>query len=377
MSLSIKIIGQVFEKSERAAITREVAIGLQEMGMDVLLSPLDKPTNETPLSIGAELLQKIEAVAKTPLQNKFVSIFMTAIEGLIITDNDALANIPWVFSEFDKISHAQTLTLNAYPSQEIWVPTKAQKEVFERSGVRKKIQVVPFGVDTKRFNDSVSQIDGLRKEGHYYFGMHTNLDPISGFDIALSSFYNQFKDNDNVHLIWKTAIVGGSADERKNAINQILAQNKGESKASVIAITEDMDEAFDASLFNTVDCYINPSRAVGIGNYIQRAMASGKPVICNINTGNKSYTNYENSLPLTSSAAKVSDLRWAMTHPLYQDVVWYHISPSEMMSKMEDASKGNIKESIGQKAKSDMSKLSWDNVLLEALKELKKYEVLK
>jgi len=374
MSISVKIIGPVFEKSERSSLVREAAMGLSEMGINVLLNPLDKPNDEALTCIGQDILQKLDPLTKVKFTEKFVSIFMTGIENLLISDNDAVANIPWVFTEFDKLSYAQTLILNSYPTNEVWVPTKAQKEIFERSGVRKKIVVVSFGLDSKRFNDKVEAIEGLRKEGHYYFGMHTNLDPVSGLDIVLPAFYNQFGPDEKVHLIWKTSIIGGNPQERKDAINKILANYKGESKASVIAITDDVDEKFEASIFNTVDCYINPARGLGWGHNILRAMSSGKPVICNINTGNRAYTNHENSAPLTSMSSKVSDIRWVMSHPLYQDVNWFHISLDEMTTKMKEAVDGELKEDIGAKAKATAKAYTWDKVLFNVVKELKKYE---
>jgi glycosyltransferase involved in cell wall biosynthesis len=189
---------------------------------------------------------------------------------------------------------------NTY-SDEVWVPSVANAELFRNGGVRKPIKVVPLGIDEKLYSSSKRSYDlstcksvygrpptdGI---GKFKFLTVIQWNLRKGYDAIIKSFVRSFHEEDDVCLVISTQYsidtVKGTLDrylDRKTDLPQVLLCN------NVIPI-DDMP-----SLYDSCDCYVHLSRGEGFSLTQIEAAARGLPVISCLHSGMSEYLRRDNS----------------------------------------------------------------------------------
>jgi len=164
-------------------------------------------------------------------------------------------------------------------ADEVWVPTRWVRDCFVRSGVAKrKIFVIPHGVDTERFHPGVHSLSlplpaaDIPKfkflfSGATYFR--------KSLDIVLDTFLDVFSSKDPVLLIVHS--IYGEMDTifSPSLVNRLASVFT----PSVVFWRDQLSATQMASLYRSVDCLIHISRSEGFGLGILEAMAVGTSVI--------------------------------------------------------------------------------------------------
>jgi glycosyltransferase involved in cell wall biosynthesis len=189
-------------------------------------------------------------------------------------------------------------------SDEVWVPSEANKELFAENGVKKTIKVVPLGIDEllyfreheqKRFDGYEGLFGQPVKDGIKSFKFLTVIqwNFRKGFDALIKSFINRFDSDDDVCLVIATQYARDTVLRdlkeflpRHERLPQVLLYNK------VVGI-DDMP-----SFYRNFDCYVHLSRGEGFSLTQVEAAACGLPVISCCHSGMTEYLREDNSYPI-------------------------------------------------------------------------------
>ena len=372
--LDVRIVGPVFDISGISSCVREFALAMSEAGIVVNLVNI---TNISPFkaTVDATTQKRLEVLMNTPVSDNFVTIHFVPSEFMRLFDEKSKANICWTGYETDKLPYVCALMMADTRVKEVWVPTSTNLNIFAGAGIDKnKLKVVPWGVDTTLFQPGNPSNTDLREDGNFYFSFIGSLKPSNGFDVILKAFYEEFKDEPKAKLLFKAFL--GNLEPAKEAemIKNVVGRFKGESKAEVIYIPGNMSAEEMRPLYHTGDCLISVPRAKTWNTSVIRSMAAGVPVITNINTGNRAYTNHQNSILIGSSLRKIVDIDFLVANPLQQEHSWWEPNLDELkaaMRKMFD--KGYDVDVLKTAARREALKHDWKRITLEVIKNIKKY----
>lgn len=230
---------------------------LKRLGVDVSVHPKFRPN---PGSEEWEILNDEE-------REIFKGDFEVRKIGVIETNpwdfdtNKSEIRIANTMCESDHVAASWPEKLNSM--HHILVPNEFNKRVFEGSGVTTPITVIPHGTETEKFPYYE------RKDNNIYtFGIVGFLDPTDrkgAFDL-IRAFSSEFDEDEPVHLVLKSSdgIFG-------------YYSNFNDIRITTIAEHYNFEELND--LYDSIDCFIFPSKAEGVGQPPREAMATGLPVI--------------------------------------------------------------------------------------------------
>ena len=372
--LDVRIIGPVFDVSGIASSLREFALALSDTGIVVNLVNITN-ISQFKTTMDPILQKKLEILMNTQISDNYVTIHFVPAEFMRLFDDKSKANICWTGYETDKLPYVCALMMNDTRVKEVWVPTQACLNIFNGAGVDKsKTKVVPWGVDTSLFQPGNSSNIDLKENGNFYFSFIGSLKPSGGYDIVLKAFYEEFKDEPRAKLLLKTFLGNLEPSKEAETIKSVVGRFKGDSKAEVIYIPGNMSVENMIPLYHTGDCMVNVPRAKTWNTNVIKSMAAGVPVITNINTGNRAYTNHQNSILIGSSLRKITDIDFLVANPLQQEHSWFEPNLDELKSAMRKVFDGGYDfEAIKTAARKETLKYDWKRIALEVIKNIKKY----
>lgn len=372
--LDVRIIGPVFDISGISSCVREFALALSEAGLVVNLVNI---TNISPFKVTMDqtTMKRLEVLMNTPLSENYVTIHFVPAEFMRLFDDKAKANICWTGYETDKLPYVAALMMADTRVKEVWVPTTTSQNIFAGAGVDKnKLKVIPWGVDTTLYQPGNPKNADLREDGNFYFSFIGSLKPSSGFDAVLKAFYEEFKDEPKAKLLFKAFLGNVEAAKETEMIKTVVGRYKGESKAEVIYIPGNLSVDDMRPLYHTADVLVSVPKAKIWNTSVLRSMAAGVPVITNINTGNRAYTNHQNSILIGSSLRKITDIDFLVANPLQQEHSWWEPNVDELKAAMRKSFEGGYDfDTIRTAARKEALKHDWKRITLEVIKNIKKF----
>jgi glycosyltransferase involved in cell wall biosynthesis len=187
-------------------------------------------------------------------------------------------------------------------SDEVWVPSEANKELFKSEGVKKRIRVAPLGIDeiiyfkqsvpVKKINSYKSLFGPKVEDGVRDFKFLTLIqwNFRKGYDALIKAFVNKYTAKDDVCLVFATQY---SFDTVYNDLKRHLPRN---SDLPQVVLYNDIIPTVDMpGFYKNFDCYIHMSRGEGFSLTQIEAAACGLPVISNCHSGMTEYLTKENS----------------------------------------------------------------------------------
>jgi glycosyltransferase involved in cell wall biosynthesis len=175
------------------------------------------------------------------------------------------------------------------------VPSRFNLETFNNSGIPlEKLRVVPGGVDVGCFHPGAPPLKPVAQGGFTFFSMF-NIGCRKGWDILLTAYCTEFKPQEDVTLLIKTARQGtpGSLYEQFGCFLNQLARQQAIPRLRII--DSYLPGASLPGLYTACDAFVLPSRGEAWGRSYSEAMACGLPTIGTKWGGNLEYMNAENS----------------------------------------------------------------------------------
>jgi glycosyltransferase involved in cell wall biosynthesis len=215
-------------------------------------------------------------------------------------------NIFYTMMETETLSPMFADLCNKF-SDAIFTPTQWNKKVFQKGGIDKPIYVVPLGVDTDKYNDSVKKASIKCKE--LPSGIITDKLPSfnfitlfgwshrKGIDVLLDAYFSRFKGDEDVGLIICSRYNGGSDKNSKLKVERDILNymKKHNNPGKVYYYGESTDVDDMPSVLANGDCFLWTSRGEGFGLPVLECGALGMPVVSTYNSGMTEYLNDDNS----------------------------------------------------------------------------------
>lgn len=175
------------------------------------------------------------------------------------------------------------------------------KDIFVKNGVsREKVEVLPHGVDIRRYNP---QIAPMNLGDKFKFLCVAEPHARKGYEILLQAFAEEFASTENVMLVIKTSLKNVQRAYYEIDIRDLLKKfQKSHAMAEVRLLTEKFDSL--APLYTGCDAFVLPSRSECFCLPILEAMACKLPVITTGYGGQTDFANKSNSYLLSYKMIK-------------------------------------------------------------------------
>ena len=227
-------------------------------------------------SIGKVLIyEKMLKPTKNEFPTKFIlSKFFSWLKGF-----DRSKQIWYTYSmiETTAIPPKWVEKINQY-FDAVLVPDEFLVEVYEKSGVKKPIFVVPLPVDMEHMLDQ--PLKSKRNEVFTFL----NVGSISlrkNHLRLVESFHKAFGNRDEVKLVISARFV------KKQAYNDLVNYLQFHKISNIEISKKTIDKSEYLKLLQSADCYINVSTGEGFSIPPREAMALGIPVIISNNTAQR------------------------------------------------------------------------------------------
>ena len=180
--------------------------------------------------------------------------------------------VGWTMIEVDRITERWVRACNKM--DEVWVPTPLQKTIFEHSGVKVPVYVVPIAINTEQFRpDFVPAV--YHGEHKFRFITSSFWQLRKRFDILIIAFAEEFAGEKDVGLIIKTLTM--------QPMEEILGQVStwvGHRLDDQLAIVEGAFPWWEyVMMMRSAHAFVLPTAGEGYGCPPVQALACGLPVI--------------------------------------------------------------------------------------------------
>lgn len=259
---------------------------------------------ESPIEVNESTMDQIRKMEKTLIAEDAPKVFSATIPLKLMHHGKKVL--------FTMMENSQTLhrdyveKLNMF--NEIWVPTRFNKEMFLNNGVKSDIRVIPLGVDTSRYHPNIKPFEFQFPLNKFVFISVFKWNHRKGWDILLKSYLEEFSQNDDVSLL-----IVSRTDTNHNR-NIILNDVKGvtdyinKSDLPHVALYDkQIPEKDMPSIYKRCNAFVLISRGEGFGLPYCEASACGLPVISSYCSGPTDYLTEDNSfLVMPDSYEKAS-----------------------------------------------------------------------
>jgi len=271
---------------------------------------------------------------------------------------------------------------------EVWVPTKHHKQIFEDANV-KNVVVVGQGIDSNRWDPAKAKpldwnmIDPDRQcnKDDVKFLSVFKWEKRKGHDILIPAFWEAFppadgEDGDKRRgacLIILTSLYHTNPEEVIGNIEQYWAESTGRKAMEFedmqgVILLNGLSEDELIGLYKSVDAFVLPSRGEGWGRPYMEAMAMGLPVVATNWSGPTAFVTDVNGYLLRIKGLVDAHLdsfpghRWAEPD---KDAL------KELLLRIRDKSEEGRKKGI-QARRDILEKWSHEKVALNVAKELER-----
>ncbi|MDH7578632.1 MAG: glycosyltransferase [Bacillota bacterium] len=293
--MKIKLRGPVEDATGYAKVTREIALALHRLGVDVCLQPVAWGATRADLPLKTKKLLESFTAGK----NTGCCLLNIGIPPFFI--RDGCPTIGLTMLEVDGISRSWASFCNRM--DEVWVPSQFNKLTFAKSGVdERKIKVMPLGVDINRFTPSGPKLPfpEARPLSFKFLSVFEWV-PRKGPDILLKAFLQEFSAQDDVCLILKCHSNGTDYDPDGKAIKEAIQKATSQywrdaSKApAIILLSRTLPDVQMPALYRAADCFVLPTRGEGWNIPALEALVSGLPVITTDWSAHLDWLNEDNA----------------------------------------------------------------------------------
>lgn len=267
--------------------------------------------------------------------------------------------IGWPIFEVNKFNDLEKHHLNAV--DELIVCSEWAKKVIEENGIKKKVHVVPLGVDTEFYKPNPN----VPKHKNTIFLNIGKWEKRKGHEELIAAFNKAFKEDDNVELWMLTdnPFIGSKNDEWKNMyLNTPLGF-----RCRFFPRLPNANGVL--SIIQQSDCGVFPTKAEGWCLPALDMLACGKEVIITNATGQTQWCQHDSVRKLTiSGTEKAEDGIW-----FKGDGEWATVDVNELANHMLEVHR--IRQNIGNRLFNEAGvnyaqKFTWDKATDEFLKVL-------
>lgn len=232
-----------------------------------------------------------------------------------------MVNVARTMFETDRVPFAWLPQLLA--RDEVWVPSHAGAEAFERGGVpASRLRVVGGTLDFDLFRPGAEPLELDVPEGHRVFLSNFDFSERKAWRQLLAAWARAFTPTDPVCLVLKTGAGPDAAKVRMRVLEAAREAARAAGRtatAPVVVETRTLGVADLPRLYAAADAYVLPSRGEGWGRPYMEAMAMGLPTVASRFLGNLEFMDDATSWLVDGDVVPVPD-----DHGVFADDVLRH-----------------------------------------------------
>jgi len=342
--MKVEYLSEAFKNSGYGDASRRNIILLKRAGFDVSVTQID--SDDTKLSDD----WKYQECKR--LKNKFndpdIRISHILACAMDKVHRDGVKNICYTTWETDLLPTDWVAKLNKY-ADECWVTATRIKKVFEESGVKIPVKVLPptlFPEDIKSADEPINQtnldpiINNLRPKNFCFYSIFQWI-PRKNPDALLEAYVSEFDASEPVTLLLKSYRVDHSPAETKAMIQTInnLTIEMGcgrELLPDILLIHEQLSNESMKAIHKLGDCFVLPHRGEGTGLPIVDAIMFNNPVITTAYGGPEDFLTEYNQKKLPYRMRPVRNAFWAYNYfNCYMN--WADVDVMDLRNWMRDA----------------------------------------
>ena len=290
--LDVVIRGHFYEAGGYAKVNRNLALGLNKIGVNVEISPVTTKRND---------LNEMEVRALSALTKK-VSSKAIRIDSIIPSFSDISPRysyrILYTTIEAATIPQQTVDICNRY--DEIWVTSDFCKEILSKYNVKPNIYVFPPSINMSLYNENVKMHFFTPEPKKFVFLSVFGWSYRKGYDVLLKSYLKEFSGSDDVSLLIVSRFQGSSERSKiiQTEIKDYIEKYGGNNPAHIIRCSRVIPEFEMPKIYKACDAFVLPSRGEGFSLTVCEASLCGIPVITTNYSGQTMFLNNQNSFPV-------------------------------------------------------------------------------
>lgn len=372
--LSVKIRGHFYEAGGYAKVNRNLAIALDNLGVNVEIDPTRKTENH----LTEEEVRQLTKISKKVGRNAI------SIDSMIPTFSSMSAGgyrILYTTVEAGSIPDQFVDVANQY--HEIWVTSDFCKKILEEYNVTRPIYVIPDSVNTDLYKPS-KPYQFRPKLKPFVFISVFGWSYRKGYDLLLRSFLEEFSSSDPVSLLIVSRFSGSSGQTNMvaNSIRKYIDQYGGDHPPHIAKCCSVIPENLMPNLYSAANAFVLYTRGEGFCVPYVESSLCGLPVIATNVSGQTMFLNKENSFLVDID--NISPMEKGLMHVHYwDDQLFPQLKSKQVVEEAkeqmryvfenyEEAKNRNNKlqkfiqdnynlDTVGQKAKNRLDKI-WEKI---------------
>jgi glycosyltransferase involved in cell wall biosynthesis len=373
----IKWIGPVFDPSGYTAANRDYICALHNLLVDIRVQPINPARATDECNETTELIMKL---SQRTIPYEYVMHHFVPERIHTYTEKDKI-NIAYNTWETTALPTHWVQRMNASVDA-VFVPSEFNKAVYEDSGIKVPIKVIPHCLDPEKYKDTEVDVLFREKENLFkflsVFQWTERKNPIA----LLKAYFSEFSEDDNVVLILKTYGSNFSLQEQER-IKKSIATLKNDMNLKkyppIYFVGNKLTKNELFSLYKQSDCFVLPTRGEGFGLPYAEAALCGNTVIATAFGGQTDFLNSLFSELIQYQLTPVSGMAWIPNYNAHMnwaepDIMHLKRAMREMYTtKMEKPQIYKMRQEYAQSYIAPrLSYKMIGQMLLDAIKETRK-----
>jgi len=283
---TITINGMVYTNDSFSIVCRGLAYGLTQNGYKIVIDAWTNGNRSHPIE------DVVKKAVKRSSDNK-IGIRISHPNSFEVLEHYDY-RIGKAYFETDIFPPKWVGFCNKHCDQ-VWVSSKFNKEVCERSGVE-NVYIVHDGYDPRIFSPNGEKYDLGFPDDTFVFLTVGNSQKRKGTDLLYRAFTEEFDESEKVGLVYKSYApwAWGAAKYAKEG-RIIHIGDVAEKESGPTLVNADIPYTQMGSLYRAANCFILPTYGEGAGICCVEAMACKVPVITTNWSAQLDYCNNNNS----------------------------------------------------------------------------------
>lgn len=374
--------GIVHDSQGYAQASREYILGLDKIGVDVKVEPINFGT--PPVQLSTEKTKRLRELIAKPLAEDKIKVLVYHAQPYGVDPNAektkgydfVICNTVW---ETDRIPESWFPYVNLFDA--IFVPSTENIISLRNSGVDVPIFLVPHGADTVYYNPDNKPLElGPAKDAFTFLSVF-KWEHRKAPEILLDAYWQEFSNKDNVALVIKSYWGDGrkKSDQRivRDRINHYKnIKGHSDGTAPVYYSGSLLSDDDMKGLYTLANAFVLPTRGEGVGLPYIESLSSGTPVIATNWGGQTDFVNEDNGFLVDYELESPSKSFEVSIAPHFNQIFtdnmkWAKPSTNSLRKRMREAYENQEATRLkGLQGRKDMETMTWSKSAQDLIKHL-------